>query len=360
MTSPDIVATLSPLPSPDVLEQRWRTLEQRSDSSFFLSWTWIGSWLQSYDVRPELLSISRDGQDIALALTGSGRQSRLLGAVPALWINQSGIVGADRPFIEYNGLLAAHDDMNAACEAAMQFISARSGWRILQLAGVEPDSPMLRHGEFRRRTMVDESPAYMAELDKVRAANGDYLSLLSSNTRSQIKRSVKDYGGALPEVAIASASDIAPWIAEMRALNAGRHADNAWDDDGFVRFAETIAANGLHDGNVELLRLTSDSGGVTGLLLNFIHGGRAMNYQSAFADPLTPKAKPGLMCHAAAVAHYAGRGLDAYSFLAGKDRYKQSLSTTSETLQWWTLERFSPRLEIEALLRRLLKRPASA
>jgi CelD/BcsL family acetyltransferase involved in cellulose biosynthesis len=94
--------------------------------------------------------------------------------------------------------------------------------------------------------------------------------------------------------------------------------------------------------------------------VNFVHRGVAMNYQSAFADPSGAKDKPGLLCHAAAVGHYAGRGLDRYSFLAGKDRYKQSLSTCEERLEWWLVERFSPRLEAEALLRRLLRRPASA
>jgi len=86
----------------------------------------------------------------------------------------------------------------------------------------------------------------------------------------------------------------------------------------------------------------------------------AMNYQSALAEPRTAKDKPGLLCHAAAVAHYAARDLSLYSLLAGKDRYKQSLSTCEESLEWWMIERFSPRLEAEALLRRLLKRPASA
>ncbi|MEC7932040.1 MAG: CelD-like protein, partial [Pseudomonadota bacterium] len=43
-----------------------------------------------------------------------------------------------------------------------------------------------------------------------------------------------------------------------------------------------------------------------------------------------------------------------------KDRYKQSLATCEERLEWWVVERFSPRLELEALLRRLLRRPASA
>ena len=81
-----------------------------------------------------------------------------------------------------------------------------------------------------------------------------------------------------------------------------------------------------------------------------------MNYQSAFAEPRTAKSKPGLTAQAAAVMHYASRGLARYSFLAGRDRYKQSLSTDADVLHWWTLERFDWQLELEALARRLLRR----
>src|SRR3546814_7335291 len=81
-----------------------------------------------------------------------------------------------------------------------------------------------------------------------------------------------------------------------------------------------------------------------------------MNYQSAFTSGISPKAKPGLMCHAAAVTRYAAEGHAIYSLLAGEDRYKQSLSTGHETLPWWELERFSPGLEAEYMLRKIFRR----
>src|SRR3546814_13815026 len=84
-----------------------------------------------------------------------------------------------------------------------------------------------------------------------------------------------------------------------------------------------------------------------------------MNYQSAFAAPRAPKDKPGLLCHAAAVDHYAARGLALYSLIAGKDRYKQSLATREEALEWAQVDRFSRRLEAEPALRSLLSCPAS-
>lgn len=355
-----VSAQFSALPDLAALAPRWQELEQRSDASFFLGWTWTSAWLDSYGVRPDLLAVTDgEGKDIALALVGRSMQPRLLGRCATLSLNQSGEPGADRPFIEYNGLLAAAGREDEAIRAFRAALVRRAGWRALRLGGVVPGSPLLAPLAWRA-TRLDRSPVYQVDLGAVRANGGDYLALLSSNTRGQIRRAIKDHGGAPPGVATASTGEeAAVWLEEMRHLNEGRHADNAWSDPAFRAFVATLVERGRTTGEVDLLRFT-DAGGLVGLLVNFVHRGQALNYQSAFAAPRTPKDKPGLICHAAAVDHYAARGLALYSLLAGKDRYKQSLATREEALEWWVMERFSPRLEVEALLRRLLRRPASA
>lgn len=347
------------LPDLPALGSRWQALEARAEPSFFLGWTWTGAWLESYGVRPDLLAVTNeDGQDVALALAGHAMQPRLLGRTATLSLNQSGDPVADRPFIEYNGLLTQAGREGEAAQAALAAFIRRPDWRALRLSGMAPGAALLGLPA-RRRTRIDASPVYQVDLAAVRAAQGDYLSLLSANSRSQIRRAIKEHGGTLPHVTAATAAEIEPWLAEMQALNQGRHADNAWDDPAFRHFLKLLTLRGLATGEVELLRFT-DAQGAVGLLVNFIHRGAAMNYQSAFVAPRSAKDKPGLLCHAAAVAHYAVRDLALYSLLAGKDRYKQSLATREEALEWWLIERFSPRLEAEALLRRLIRRPASA
>lgn len=351
-------ATFSRLPERDVLEARWRALEGVSDAPFFRGWTWTGAWLDAYGVRPELLSVcDSEGRDVALGLVGHGMTRRLAGKVATLLLGQSGEAAADRAYVEYNGLLAARGQEDAAARAAIGAIAARNDWRIMMLSGVKPGERLLDLPG-RRHVRVDASPVYQVDLAAVRGAGGDYLSLLSANTRSQIRRAMKDRGGALPMVSHAGPEQRDAWLAEMHALNSGRHADNAWDDAGFRSFVATLVERGQEDGAVDLLRFT-DTSGTVGLLVNFVHRGAALNYQSAFAAPMGNKDKPGLLAHAAAVAHYADRGLALYSLLAGKDRYKQSLATREEALEWWAIERFSPRLEAEALLRRVLNRPIS-
>lgn len=354
-----LTAHFSRLPDVAELASRWQALESAAQASFFLGWTWTASWLESYGVRPDLFAVQDgEGRDVALALVGHAMQPRLLGRCATLFLNQSGDPAADRPYIEYNGLLTATGREAEAAHAFHGAIARRADWRALRLGGVTPGSPLLDIA-CHRLTRADRSPVYQVDLEAVRAADGDYLSLISANTRSQIRRAMKEHGG-LPTVEAASTPEQAEsWLEEMRSLNQGRHADNAWDDAAFRRFVAALTDRGRTTGEVELLRFT-DASGLVGLLVNFMHRGQAMNYQSAFAVPQSSKDKPGLLCHAAAVAHYAKRGVGLYSLLAGKDRYKQSLATQEEALEWWVAERFSPRLEGEALLRLLLRRPASA
>jgi CelD/BcsL family acetyltransferase involved in cellulose biosynthesis len=357
---PSLDISLEPLAQVHDLASRWRALEARAQGSFFLGWTWMGSWLAATGAEPELLAVRSEGEDIALALIGRTMRLRPLGLVATLWLNQSGDATADRCFIEYNGLLTATDAPDGVEAAILDFLAARKDWRVLRLGGVAAGASLVNAGSHRRRTLVDESAAWFVDLHAVRAANGDYLSLLSANSRSQIRRSARDYGDGHAEPApAANFTQAEDWLDEMQALNKERHDDNAWEDPGFRSFARALVLTGMERGEVELLRI-SHNGHLLGYLLNFLWRGQAMNYQSAFAPGLSAKAKPGLMCHAAAVSRYAAMGLDRYSLLAGKDRYKQSLATGHDVLQWWDLERFSPHLEAEHLLRRLLKRPVSA
>jgi len=345
------------------LETRWRALEAKAEGahSFFLRWTWIGSWLgalrEAGKALPQLLVVeAADGSDAALALIGRGEARRKLGKLPALWLNEAGDRDGDRPFIEYNGVLCATGQEPAVVHSFCAAMAGQSDWKVLHLSGLPFGSPLIDVPGVRRRVLRDASPVYHVDLRQVWGCGGDYLSLLSANSRNQIRRSVKEEGGAPRTEVAGDAATALRWLDEIVRLGSGRRANNAWDNALFVDFARRITLAGLADGSVELLRIANVEEEAIGYLLNFLWAGRAMNYQSAFAVPRTPKSKPGLMAHAAAVDRYQARGLDVYSLLAGKDQYKQSLSTGAEMLEWWTLERYDWRLEAEALARRVLRR----
>lgn len=353
--------SVAPLPPLEILGERWQALEANATGSIFTRWVWMGSWLAATGARPALLAVQDgNGQDIGLALIGQCADrrllSRLLGAVPTLLLNESGDPLADRVFIEHNGLLVRRGWEGEAHQALAAHLAGRNDWSALRLSGVAPDHALVRAIAAHRRILVDAMPAYGVDLAAVRAAGGDYASLLSANCRQQLRRAARSHVAGETSVQRAtSAAEVESVIAAMASLNAGRHADNAWDLPVFRDFCRRLAVQGLGDGSVELLSVAM--GGLpVGHLLNLVDGDRVLNYQSAFAPARDGKDKPGLLTHEAAVVHHAGRGMAVYSLLAGRDRYKQSLSTMEERLEWWRLERFSLVQEGEYWLRRLLRR----
>ena len=62
-----------------------------------------------------------------------------------------------------------------------------------------------------------------------------------------------------------------------------------------------------------------------GYLYNFAADGWVMAYQAGLTPPPDNRWKPGLVCHAAAIAFCLERGDRIYDFLAGPARYKSSL-----------------------------------
>ena len=80
-------------------------------------------------------------------------------------------------------------------------------------------------------------------------------------------------------------------------------------------------------------------GQVLGYLYNLRLRGCEFTYQSGFdyagcTAAVGPHAKPGLTCHYAAIVRAQRDGVVAYDFLAGRDRYKTSLTRAATRLYW--------------------------
>jgi len=69
---------------------------------------------------------------------------------------------------------------------------------------------------------------------------------------------------------------------------------------------------------------------------------------ASFADP---SIKPGLLGHAAAIAHAASAGHEVHDLLAGHSRYKASLATDATQLAWLCVQREHLRFAVEDRVR---------
>jgi CelD/BcsL family acetyltransferase involved in cellulose biosynthesis len=193
------------------------------------------------------------------------------------------------------------------------------------------------------RHQVREAP--FLDLEALRAAGGDYLGRLSANTRYQIRRSDRFYGGAggLTLTRLEDPAMLDAWFGDLVALHdktwQRRGKAGAFDTPFLQRFHLHLMARALMRGELDLLHIQGAAGTV-GLLYNFHHGGRAYAYQSGLDDPAgRPHAKPGLTCHALAIAAALARGDVIYDFMAGSQRYKASLADRAVPLVWVELAR---------------------
>lgn len=335
--------TEAPVQSFAALGETWRTLEPAAAPSFFQSWTWVGCLAEERFPDPVLLCAERDGRLAGLALFNR-RRGRL-------HLAESGDPERDRPFTEHNGPLATDPE---AAAALLRAAWCRSGTHRLVLGGVPP-SLLAAAGGVPVRRQAREAP--FLDLEVLRDGGGEVLAALSANTRYQIRRSNRLYeaGGRLA-LAAAEAATLGSWFDELTALHdaswARRGQPGAFATPFLRRFHQALMRRALARGELDLLRVTGGAG-LVGLLYNFRHRGRVLAYQSGLADPAgQAHARPGLTCHALAIAQALARGDQAYDFLAGGQRYKLSLADGRQTLLWTELARPWSPAALAARLRR--------
>lgn len=85
------------------LEPFWRDLESRSDCSFFLSWDWIGCWLDEIDASPILVEGRAGDAVVVLGVFCPGAARPF--AIRSVRLQETGQAEVDSLYIEYNGLL---------------------------------------------------------------------------------------------------------------------------------------------------------------------------------------------------------------------------------------------------------------
>jgi CelD/BcsL family acetyltransferase involved in cellulose biosynthesis len=309
------------------LEAEWRGLEAAMPwRHFFRSWTWVGCLAEERFPDAVLLRAEIDGQLAGLALFNLARGRLCLG--------ETGDAVRDSPFVEHNGPLVLADA--GLIPALLRQAAGLPGVRRLVLGGVPADVLAAAPGVALR---CQEREAPFVDLAAIREAGGDHLRNLSANTRQQIRRSHRHYArtGELRLHHAQTEAEAQAMLARLIALHTAswqaRGKPGAFAHPWVRRFHAELVRRAQPRGEVDLLELRAGAETV-GLLYNFRRDGRVSAYQSGFAPADSPHAKPGMSCHAMAIARSLGNGDAVYDFLGGADRYKRSLANRSTSLFW--------------------------
>jgi CelD/BcsL family acetyltransferase involved in cellulose biosynthesis len=344
------------------LENSWKELEARAPHSFYLSWLWIGTWLRHLPegARPHVLVARTASKIVGLAIICRRGAWSLGPHTRARWLlNETGDARFDRLFIEYNHILAERSSAEAIMGKCLEALTHRLPHSDqLVLSGIGPDLELAACCAADRAGLVTEvkeaDSAWWIDFAKTRQKGGNYRATLGRNTRQAVSRAMRLYAERGPvEFRIMettsealAAFNLLPDFHQSRWGGKG-----AFANPGFRPFHEELIARGVPIGAVRISR-TLAGGQTIGVLYNFVHDGRVLNYQSGFLYERDGRLKPGLISHVLSIEDSIARGERGYDFLAGSAGHKSRLANAEHAMKWIAIGRDSPERRIEAKLSR--------
>lgn len=357
-------------PDPAELERFWTGLEPRADINFYLSWDWIGSWVEEAGP-PDFVLVGRAGGEIVCLGLLRRKPRRRHGFVRSrtLFLHQTGNEEEDVIFIEYNDFLTDRRFGDLA-PAAVAFLRANraalGGFDEIDFGGmVEGKMRALAAAGRKIRPHAHKTTAY-ADLAAVRAAGGDYLATLSSNTRYQLRRARKIYEARGP-LSVQPARSVEEAFAFFEALGALHEAawrergegGGAWRFPFLVSFHKRLIEKAFPSGGIEIVRVSCGEQAI-GYIHCLVRGGWIGSYLSGFAFEADNKVKPGLVSFWLYIEEKLKSEAQVLDFLAGDHRYKTSLGEPGPDMFWFRVQERRPQFLIEDALRAVKQRVRGA
>jgi CelD/BcsL family acetyltransferase involved in cellulose biosynthesis len=373
----DLDVTLSTASDLPHIERRWLALEARSDCSFFQSWGWVGTWLSQLPPHSpaQLLEVRRGDETVALGLLGEHAATRH-GVIRSrqLYLTETGDPRIDALTVEHNGLLIERGLEATVLPILLRALKHRHGhWDEVVVSAIDET----REAGYLQAALAAglvgrvrwRKPCYVVTAEDVRAKGGDYVASLSSNSRYQVRRALREYGQR-GTVAISQAGDAAQaaqFFDEMVDIHQqywrSRGQPGAFGSPFALDFHRALVRARLPHGEIQLLRVSAGDE-LIGYLYNFCYRGTASSYQSAFRYSPDPKLKPGLVAHCLAIQRHLDSGAQCYDLLMGRQQYKETLATRESQMSWLILQRERMRFRIEnavaAMAAKWRARPESA
>jgi len=312
------------------LKSQWAELELIANNSIFTSWHWISTWLAFTHYSAKLITVTLKHETIGLAFITENKQSKFGFNANQLWINRTGNTAQDQIWNEYNDILCCEGLEYAIRAAVLEHFDRKLsqvdeliiGVSDINIAQTPLPNNMMQYTSWK-------TTSYSTDLKTEFSNWHQYLQSISKNTRSQIKRSAKLYGG-IDNFTVTRASSTAEALQYLHAV--GQYHKLRWSDQKsgfknplFIRFHESLITHKFESGCVDILKVQINNK-VICYLYNLIYKDTVYFYLSGIEYSNDNRLKPGLLSHSLAIAHYAKRGYKKYDFMGGEGRYKKSLS----------------------------------
>lgn len=346
------------------LEQKWRRLESESDCSFFLSWSWIGTWLNQAQNSCQLHVYESvcDGNLVALAIIGIDRVTR------RLFIRSETVTLNEAPnlalnmFIEYNGILTKKGYEQQACQQFLQDLcSLLPSWDEIRLTNIPAsliDEQLTRKLDLHLVTDAQNS-AWIASLADVTDVDS-IINKLGKSRRWQLRRTIKEYQkeGDLTIDAARTREEALDYFQQMGILHSKRWQragkGGAFARPKWVEFHRNLIKNAFDLQRIQLLRVRCGTRNI-GFIYNFLWRGSVLVLQTGFASENRNVLRPGYVSHLLAMQLNASLGATSYDFMIGDSEYKSVLGQASSPQISVRLQRSRLLFRMERLMQSLVR-----
>ncbi|WP_198962763.1 GNAT family N-acetyltransferase [Mangrovitalea sediminis] len=364
MGAGELTVTCSGLDDIPTLEAEWRELESRAHPTVFLSWQWLGPWLQVYRPAAKVLRVRDGNRLIGMGLVVETEEVRH-GVLRSrcLRLHQTGERALDQIWIEYNGFLAEQGAQRQVVNACLDYLCHEmTQWDEFVVGAIEVEEANRYAAITGLHAHVRwDAPCYGVDLDALRQSGKTYLSELSRNTRYQIRRSQRLYEERGPlrlirpdslEEALAVFDGIGPL--HLKRWGSGPD-ESGFANPDFVRFHRAMIEQQWPHGGVDLVRVVAGDEDIAAFY-NLLYEKVVYFYLGGMTQEDDNRFHPGLLGHSLCIEDYRHHGFTYYDFMGGDERYKANLGHLHRHLVQVSLQRDRLKLKIEDAARRARNR----
>ncbi len=307
------------------------------------------------------------------AQIGINRVSRHRGLlrVQRLGFNELVDESLDEVTIEYNRFRGPQNiPFASSLDWLLTEIDKRQDWQEILFSRIAADELRALQSAAQSRNwgwyLEDARPGFKVDFEKIRNVHaGDFVASLSQNSREQLRRArrfcEKQYGPLKLELASNEEQaleflDALAVLHRLRWSSQAHQRGKGFENLAFAAFHKELVTLGTKSRKVEMIKVSAGSS-VLAYLYNFRASKEIHFYMSGVNYDLDSKSRAGIIAHDLAIEFYLQDAtLNTYDFLAGANRYKDSLSNEKYEMFSIVLQRPNFWLTAERAVRKLKRK----
>ncbi|TWX52482.1 GNAT family N-acetyltransferase [Colwellia hornerae] len=349
----------------NALEEQWLQLEHSANTSFFLSWKWIGCWLKTIADDQKIYLVKAQKNDIIVGLGVFIEQNivRHNLILSKQWLlHRTGKEEKDQIWIENNGFLLSEADKEKTHDTIWHYLLKHHNNVDEFIVYVAKKNSFVNLNITNKKySRINQQPEFGYRIPLTGLSSlKEYLSKTSKNTRQQFNRSLKHLAiqGELEFAVIEKPQEQREVIDNTKHWHTNKWRNtltpSGFENKEFCKFHNSLLKS-THPTATTLMAAISLNKQLMGSIYCLSDKKNVYFYLSCIKPITDNKIKLGLIMHVLMVEWLILQGdkYNEYDFLAGDARYKRSLSPIKDEYLKLIIQKNSLKFKIENSLKKI-------